>query len=54
LISRVEVRQRLVHQEGGGLAHDGAGERDALPLAAGKLGRPPVEEMADFESCRDL
>ena len=30
----VEVRQRLVHQERGGLAHDRAAQRDPLALAA--------------------
>ena len=33
----VEVGERLVHQEDGGLAHDGATQRDALALAAGEL-----------------
>ena len=35
----VEVRQRLVEQEGRGLAHDGAADGDALALAAGELAR---------------
>ena len=34
---RVEVGQRLVEQEEPRLAHDGAGERAALLLAAGEL-----------------
>ena len=33
---RVEVRQRLVHQEHLRLAHDGAAHGDALPLTAGE------------------
>ncbi len=40
---RVEVRQRLVEQEGLGLAHDGAADGDALALAAGELARLAVE-----------
>ena len=36
---RVEVRERLVHQEGRRLADDRAAHRDALPLAAGELRR---------------
>ena len=35
----VEVRQRLVHQEDRGLAHDRARQRDALALAARQLAR---------------
>ena len=38
----VEVGQRLVEQQHLGLDHDGAGERDALLLAAGELRRPAV------------
>jgi hypothetical protein len=34
---RVEVRERLVHQEDLRLAHDRAAHRDALALAAGQL-----------------
>ena len=33
---RIEGAQRLVHQEAHRLAHDGAAERDALPIAAGR------------------
>ena len=39
----VEVRQRLVHAEHGRLAHDGAGQRDTLTLAAAELTRLAVE-----------
>ena len=41
----VEVGERLVHQEHVRFAHDGAGEGDALALAAGKLGRAAVQEV---------
>jgi hypothetical protein len=37
---RVEVRERLVHQERARLAHDRASHRDPLPLAAGQLRGP--------------
>ncbi|EAQ04057.1 phenol hydroxylase, putative [Pseudooceanicola batsensis HTCC2597] len=33
----IEVRQRLVEEKGGRLAHDGAPHGDALPLTAGEL-----------------
>ena len=45
----VEIRKRLVEQEHGGLAHDGAAHGDALALAAGKIARPPLEEGLDAE-----
>ena len=48
----VEVRQRLVEQQHGRLAHQRARERDALALAAGELTRPPVEQMPDAEQLR--
>ena len=38
----VERAQRLVHQQQPGLEHDGAGQRDALLLAAGELARIAV------------
>ena len=47
----VEVGERLVHEEGGGLADDGATERDALALATGQLPRPAVEESARGRGC---
>jgi hypothetical protein len=40
----VEVGERLVEQERGGLAHDRAAHGDALALAAGERARLPVEE----------
>jgi hypothetical protein len=45
----IEVRQRLVHQEDVRLAHDGAGERHALALAAGKLRGLAVQEIVKFD-----
>jgi predicted dehydrogenase len=49
---RIEVRQRLVHQEHGGLADDRPAHRDALALAAGKLGGPAVEVLLEVEDPR--
>ena len=45
----VEVGERLVHEEDGGLAHDGSPEGDALALAAGELARLPVEVASEVE-----
>ena len=45
----VEVRERLVHEEDRGLAHDGATERDALALAAGELLRLAVEQLVELD-----
>ena len=45
----VEVRQRLVEQEGLRLLDDGAADRDALALAAGELVRAAGEEVADLQ-----
>ena len=42
---RVEVRQRLVHQERLRVAHDRAAHRDALALAAGEVRRLAVEVL---------
>ena len=44
---RVEVRERLVHQERARLAHDRAAHRDALALAAGQLRRLAVEQLLE-------
>ena len=49
---RVERRDRIVHQIGGGIAHQRARDRDALPLAARKLGRQLVQDMADMQLLR--
>ena len=50
---RVEIRQRLVHQERRGLAHHRAAERHALALAARQLRRPAVEQAVDLQLLRD-
>ena len=42
----IEVGERLVEQEDGGIAHQRAADGDALALAAGELVRATVEEMA--------
>ena len=49
---RVEVRERLVHQERRRLAHDRAPERDALALAARELLRLALEQVAHLEDLR--
>ncbi|GAA2899947.1 hypothetical protein GCM10011428_11770 [Streptomyces violaceus] len=41
----VEVGQRLVHQERGGMAGDGPAHGDPLAFAAGELGGQAVEEV---------
>jgi hypothetical protein len=51
---RVEVRERLVHQERLRLADDRAAHRDPLALAAGELLRPPVEQVLEPEQRRRL
>jgi hypothetical protein len=48
----VEVGQRLVEQEHGGVAHDAAAERHPLLLAAGQLPRPPGQQLLDAEDLR--
>ena len=45
----IEVRQRLVEQEGGGFAHDGAADGDALALAARQLARAAVEVVGQVQ-----
>ena len=50
---RVEVRERLIHEEHSRLADDGSREGDTLLLAAGELGGPPREEVADAQELRD-
>ena len=45
----VEVRERLVHEEHGRLADDGAAERDALALATGELLRLAVEQLLELD-----
>ena len=51
---RVEVRERLVHEERLRLAHDRAAHRHPLALAARERGRPPVEHLLEAEHVRDL
>ena len=46
---RVEVRERLVHEEGRRLADDRASQGDALPLPPGELLRLAVEQVANPE-----
>ena len=46
---RVEVRQGLVHEEGGRLADDRAAHGDALALAAGEVGGLAVEVLLEVE-----
>ena len=50
----VEVGQRLVEQEGLGLAHDGAADGDALALAAGEGARAAVEIVGEVEDARGV
>ena len=47
---RVEVRERLVHQECERLAHDRAAHRHPLALATGEGRRPPVEQVVEPQS----
>ena len=51
---RVEVRERLVHEERLRLADDRAAHRHALPLAAGERARLPLEELLEPEDARGL
>src|SRR4051812_33701799 len=47
----VEVRQRFVEEEDLWIADEGATHGDSLPLAAGKLVRPPVQQRVSCSSC---
>ena len=49
---RVEVRERLVEEEGGRVAHDGAADRDALALAAGELAGAAIEVVGQVQDAR--
>ena len=51
---RVEVRERLVEQEGLRLARDRAAHRDALALAAGELCGASLEQVFEPEELRHL
>ena len=45
----VEIRQRLVEEKHLRLADDRRAQRNALPLPAGKLARPAIEQRRDSE-----
>ena len=51
---RVEIAQRLVHQEHLRLAHDRPADGDALLLPARELAWQPVEQVADLEQRHHL
>ena len=51
---RVEVGERLVEEEGRGLADDGAADRDALALAAGELAGAALEVVGEVEHARGV
>src|SRR5690606_3055258 len=50
----VEIRQRLIEQEDLRVTHQGAAHGDALALAARKLARLAVEQMADLQQLSHL
>ena len=49
---RVEVRERLVEQQHLGLDHQGAGDGDALQLAAGELVRPALAVAFELDEAQ--
>ena len=51
---RVEIGERLVHQERARLADDGPPHRHALALPAGELARPALELLLQLEQARDV
>ena len=51
---RVEVRERLVHEESLGAPHDRAPHGDALALTAGQRARLPLQERLEPEDARRL
>ena len=51
---RVEVGQRLVHQERLGFAHHRAAHRDPLALSARELRRPPLQQREEPEDLRGI
>ncbi|EON32400.1 phenol hydroxylase [Gordonia terrae C-6] len=51
---RVEIRQRLVHQERLGRPHDRASHRDTLPLTTGEIRRLAIEVLTEIEDARGL
>ena len=50
----VEVGERLVEEEGLGLAHDGPAHGDPLALAAGELAGLAVEQLREPENARRI
>ena len=50
----IEVRERFIQQQHGGLHHNGAGQRHTLLLAAGKLGRVAPRQVAHFHHIQNL
>jgi len=50
----VKRADRIVHQIGGGIAHERAGYGDALALTARKLRGMLVQDMADVQLCRRI
>jgi hypothetical protein len=51
---RIEVRERLVHEEGDGMADDRPAERDPLALPTRQLARIPRQHPLEAEELRDL
>jgi hypothetical protein len=45
----IERRQRFVQQKDSGIDHQGAGQRDSLPLSTRNLPRPTPAQMRDAE-----
>jgi hypothetical protein len=50
----VQVGERLVHQEDRGIADDGPAHGDPLPLAAGQVGRAPLQVLGQVQHPRGL
>ena len=50
----VEIGERLIHEEAGGLAHDGTTHGHSLTLATGELTRATVEVVRQFEDVGSL
>ena len=48
----IQIGKRLIQKQQPRLSDHGAGNGDALPLAAGKLTRPPVEQLINFQQPR--
>ncbi len=46
---RIEIAERLVEQEHGRLAHDGAADGDPLALPAGEVARPAIEVRGELQ-----